>query len=282
MVVEAAADGTFHGQKPRRIGLGSMMPALSPDGQWLAWTDFTPRTGGMRVTGKDGRAFRTFEPSLDVQILPAWSDDSTYLAFWDVSRLGAILKIVDVEIGTTRDVMRVTHPRIWRRDLALEWIPGGHELLITPDAKPLVVLDITSGKQRAFHVPPGADMMDHPFISRDGHWLAFCDRDQHGPIHVVPLSTSGPARTLPVSAAASLLGWWPDGSLLEVHELTDSRRSSRVELWRRPLDGAPAEPLGITGTNMIYVTVSSDARRIAYSTQTFGQELWLLKPVDAN
>jgi hypothetical protein len=55
-----------------------------------------------------------------------------------------------------------------------------------------------------------------------------------------------------------------------------------VELWRRPLDGAPAEPLGITGTNMIYVTVSSDARRIAYSTQTFGQELWLLKPVDAN
>ncbi len=237
MVVEAAANGIFHGQKPRRIRQGSTMPALSPNGRWLAWSDFRLRIGGMRVTGSDGRVFRLFHPSLDSQIMPAWSNDSTQLAFWDVSRLSALLKIVNVESGTTREGPRLTHPVVWGSDIALAWIPGGRELLITPGTMPSVALDTISGNQRVIHFPVQADSIAYPLISRDCHCLAFCDRLQHGPIHVVPLSPGGQEKTLPVSAAESLVGWWPDGSLLEVRDITDSEPSFRPSCGVDPWTG---------------------------------------------
>jgi len=69
-----------------------------------------------------------------------------------------------------------------------------------------------------------------------------------------------------------------DGSLFETHAPSHPEGPPEDELWRLPLDGAPPEPLGITGTGIFYASVTRDRKRIAYSTQTFGQELWLLKP----
>jgi Tol biopolymer transport system component len=253
-----------------------MMPAWSPDGRWLAWSDFALRTGGIRVMGSDGRVFRTFRPSLDVQVYPTWSGDSRQLAFWDVSRLGGLLKVADIERGTVREVLRRSHPRIegaW----GLEWMPGGRDLLIQTDDSHSATLDTISGNRRDIR----KQAVEMGFISPDRRWRAFCEGPTPSPIHVVPLNSDAEPMILQVSAFPSeaLLGWWPDGSLLEIRGSTDPSQTSQEELWRRPLNGAPAEPLGVSGTNIIYLSVAPDAKRVAYGTQTFGQELWTLKPV---
>lgn len=276
LTVEAASNGKFHGQKSRRLGPGSMMPAWSPDARWLAWSDFAPRTGGIQVTDSNGRVIRTFRPSLDVQVYPTWSDDSRELAFWDVSRNGGILKVVDIEKGTAREVLRWSHPQI-EGAFDLSWLPGGRELLINIGNAHTATLDTISGSLRDIC----KQTAELGFISPDRRWRAYCEGMTPSPIHVVPLNSDGEPITLHVSTFPSeaLIGWWPDGSLLEVRGATDSNLSSQDELWRRPLNGEPAEWLGITGTNIIYVSVASDGKHVAYGTQTFGQELLTLKPV---
>ena len=76
----------------------------------------------------------------------------------------------------------------------------------------------------------------------------------------------------------ALVGWWPDGSLFETRTPSHHFGPSEDELWRRPLNGSPPEPLGVTGTGIVYASAAQDGKRIAYGTQTWGQELWLLKP----
>jgi len=265
LVVEAAMNGRFQGQKPRRVGQGSTMPVWSPDGRWLAWS-----AGGIRVAHSDGRDYRSFRPSLDVQVYPAWSHDSRQLAFWDVSRMGGILKVADLESATTREVWRWSHPQVegaW--DVA--WMPGGRELRVQTDSRHHATLDTVSGDLRDIR----EQTPELGLISPDRRWRAFCDSEPPYPIHAVPLDASSEPLTLPVSGfpPPSLLGWWPDGSLLEI------RGETPGELWRRPLKG-PAEPLGIVGTNINSASVAPDAKRVAYVTQTYGQELWTL-PVKA-
>ena len=86
--------------------------------------------------------------------------------------------------------------------------------------------------------------------------------------------------TRPTSGAESegLLGWWPDSrSLLETRAAGPDEPPSLAELWRLPLDGTTPQRLGVTGTGIVYASIAPDARRIAYSTQTFESEVWLLK-----
>ncbi len=96
----------------------------------------------------------------------------------------------------------------------------------------------------------------------------------------MPLHPSGISLTKPASKAEGevLLGWWPDGrSLLETRSPGPDEPSSSAEFCRLPLDGTTPERLGVTGTNIVYASIAPDARRIAYTTQTLGSEVWFLK-----
>jgi len=280
MVVEAAADGTFRGQQPRRIGEGSMMPAWSPDAKWLAWSDFRPRSGGIRVAGRDGKVVRAFHPTFDVQVTPAWSADSRQLAFFDTGRDQFVVKVANVETGETREVLR-SQTAGW---FTLAWLPGGRELLFSHDGRDIVALDVASSRQREIHVAPSGDQIGSFYVSPDGRSLVFCEgHDEPAPIHVIPLSPGGLELVLPASKAdgEALAGWWPDGSLFETRNPSHPAGPSVAELWRRPLNGSRLEPLGVTGSGIIYASVAGDGKRIAYGTQTWGRELWLLKPNDS-
>jgi Tol biopolymer transport system component len=277
MVVEAGPDGRFDGQTPRRIR-DAMMPAWSPDGRWLAWSDFR-RTGGVRVEDRDGRVTRAFKPSVGVQVNPAWSHDSNRLAFWDVNRLSAVLTVADVEGGTTRDVLRLTHPA-FEGAYELAWMPGGRELLIPKPTK-IVALDLATGRQREVHaVPPGHSSGPY-YVSPNGHSMVFCEGiESPAPIHVVPLGPRGLSRVRPASRAdaEALFGWWSDTELLETRAPGHPEGTYQDEVWRVPLSGEPPEPLGIKATNIVYMSGNAASRRIAYNMVLGDSEFWLLTP----
>jgi len=280
MVVEAAADGGFKGQNPRRIGQGAVMPSWSPDGRWLSWAELVPQTGGIRISGGDSVVVRRLQPSLDVLVYPAWSPDSKQLAFFDMSRVDAILKVADAQSGVTREVVRLPRPQ-FEAASGVAWMPGGRELLITPEPRHIVAVDIATGTRREIHVTPPSDDLGDFFVSPDGNSLLFCEgHDESSPIYIIPLNPRGLSIVRPASnvRGEALVGWWPDGSLFETRRASHPDGPVQDELVRLPLSGAP-EPLGIKGTNILNASVTLDGKRIAYSTQTWGQELWLLKPV---
>jgi serine/threonine protein kinase/Tol biopolymer transport system component len=281
MVVESNASGRFAGQVPRRTHQGATMPAWSPDGRWLAWSDFSHSRGGIGVAGTDGQVVRVFAPSLDVLINPAWSGDSSKLAFWDVSRNTAILEIADLHSGRTSSMLSMLHSA-YGYPGTIAWMPGGRELLASLDGPHIVAIEIATGTRRTIHEAPPADYIGPFYVSPDGHSLVFCEgHDEPSPIHVIPLSPQGLAMVRPASRdiQEAMYGWWPDGtSLLENRVSRSPYDPPANELWRLPLDGSRPEPLGITGTGIVYASVAQGGRRIAYSTQTWGQELWLLKP----
>jgi serine/threonine protein kinase/Tol biopolymer transport system component len=281
MVVEAGPDGSFRDQKPRRVSQGAMMPAWSPDGRWLAWSDFTVRAGGIRVTGADDRVVRAFQPTLNVQVMPTWSDDSRQLVFLDLGNYEGILKVADVATGVTRDILR-SPSGVWP---TVAWLPGGRELLMMPDGKHIVAVDVSTGRQREIHAAPPSDDIGPLFVSPDGQSLLFCEgHEEPSPIHVIPLGPRGLSVVLPASRAESeaLLGWWPDGTLFETRMPDHPVGLAPNELWRRPLDGTPPQPLGVSGPGIYYASAALDGKRIAYVTQTFGQDLWLLKPTEGH
>ena len=277
MVVEAATNGSFQGQKPRRLSDGgATMPAWSPDGQWLAWSEARE----IRVSRGDGAIVRVFRPELNIQIYPTWSANSRQLAFWDVSDLGALLKVADVETGTTLEILRLSHPQI-EGAFDLGW-SGPRKLLIdalTP--RHITAVDIATGDRRQVYETATPNTRGSFYVSPDGHSLAFCEGLEHpAPIHIMPLHPNGISLTRPAKAEGEgLLGWWPDGrSLLETRTPGPDEPTSSVEICRLPLDGTTPERLGVTGTNIVYASIAPDARRIAYSTQTsFGSEVWFLK-----
>ena len=95
---------------------------------------------------------------------PVWLRDSIHLAFWDVGRFGALLKVASLESGPTREILRRTH---WNWDglYALAWMTGGHELLLTPDRRHVVAVDIDTGRQREIHTsPPGTALGAFAFL----------------------------------------------------------------------------------------------------------------------
>lgn len=51
-----------------------------------------------------------------------------------------------------------------------------------------------------------------------------------------------------------------------------SSESGSFEVVRRPLDGGPAEPLGVGAGDVTFVTASPDGRRLAYVVETINEE----------
>ena len=168
-------------------------------------------------------------------------------------------------------------------DFGLTWLPGSHELAVQSGSKTIVAVDVASGMQRQLFSSAPWDIGSNLYVSPDGHSLAFVEASSdQGRVRVIPLDPDGLSVPMPFeSDECALHGWHPDGrSVIETRTNDNTERDDpeHDQLWRVPLDGSSMEPLGVFGSNLLYASLSPDGRRVAYGTEIFGAELWLLRP----
>ncbi len=159
---------------------GAFEPAISPDGQRVAYVSSQDGNPELYVMAADGSAQRRLTTWRRDDIAPAWSPDGTRLAFLRREQGGERLFVLTVPPAGRDDA-----PALQRMVATAEgekvkhaehaWSPDGRQLAYTvhrPDAAPHVaVTDVADGRTRP--VTPTSLRATMPAWSPDGQALAF-------------------------------------------------------------------------------------------------------------
>ena len=237
-------------------------PAFSPDGRSVAFVSNRDGHYNVYVGLTGGGSLVQVTNDANLKARPAWSPDGATLAYarlnesglwdiWEVPALG----------GTPRRViLDATDPA---------WSPDGHSLAYENLSDHGIWISGISG-ENAHHV--AATMNDpedlwrdtNPRFSPDGREIAFATRPTgpYGELEVVNLE-SGKIRALTDSNAMALSpAWSPDG----VYIYFASSRGGTMNIWKIPARGGEAEQVTSGQGDDAQLDVSSDGKRIVFST----------------
>ncbi len=229
--------------------------AISPDGGWLAFTEFAPMAGSPR----DWKGYRggsspdiwlfnlatgetlniTKSPANDVY--PMWHGRTLYFLSDREPRTRYNIWAYELDRGTLRQVTRftdddITFPAIGPTDIVFQ--SGGKLYLLdlatdkTTEVPVQVTTDLATVRPRAEKV---AGLIENAAVSPTGQRVAF---EARGEIITVP-AENGPVLNLTQSSgvAERSPAWSPDGKQIAYW----SDRSGEYELTIRPADGTGPE-----------------------------------------
>jgi Tol biopolymer transport system component len=276
-----ADDGTYSSAGAVRVDEDGQAPAWSPDGRFLAWARGRP-VGGLRVGTPAEGVPRAIPGPLQGAWGPRWSGDGRRIAYWSSDRFTRALVVRDVHTGAVTELQREVRTVVgygW----SIEWAPDGRELLHVPAPDRIEAVDLVTRRRRVLYRPSPErpiDAYESIFVAPDGRSLAFVEEHAAGrDLVVLPLDGRGPAMRPAVTELGKLAGWHPDGrSVLEARTLLQSLQN---ELWQLPLDGGPRRSLGLRSRLMLYLSMSPDGSRIAYSSLGYRPRLWVMTPASA-
>lgn len=211
-------------------------PALSPDGQWVAFA----RSGA--DASESQLVVRRCDGGEELQLTrgpgrvtsPAWSPDGGRIAFCRTAGDSSALYVVSALGSPATRVADLLAPA-----RGLDWSPDGRSLACAPcDARGIAglsLLDLESRRWSARTAPPAVRPGEAwPAFSPDGGRIAFARADSSGLDHVYVVPAGGGAERRvsrqPLSVAG--LDWLPDGRRLVVA----GGRGGGAQLWR--LDAA--------------------------------------------
>ena len=155
-------------------------PALSPDGNRVAFDSNDPKTNNVDVWILDlrnGGASRfTFAP--EEETMPVWSRDGSFIMYRAQTSVHASLYVKRVNgLESPRRVDEDRHDIV--SNAATSWSTDDRELLCmgrTPrGATDLMILLLDTRKMRPFIVGPG--IKSHGQISPDGKWVAYASNE---------------------------------------------------------------------------------------------------------
>jgi Tol biopolymer transport system component len=163
-------------------------PAISPDGQRIAFSRFMPEGNGstifvMNADGTGQTPVIHQSPYFDGE--PVWSPDGNSLAFssWKDGPFGPYSRIYVVNVDGTG--VRQVSPDVdnsveYAADFGISWSPDGTRIVFTRNGKLCVINADGSG----FTPLPNDDYAETPWWSPDGTRIAYASLIPFGEIHI--------------------------------------------------------------------------------------------------
>jgi eukaryotic-like serine/threonine-protein kinase len=265
-----------------------ILPALSPDGKFLAYTGVDARTSIHKIylRATDGGGALAITDSLPGdQSSPDWSPDGR-LVFASVDKNGGSIVIMSPTGGSVRIAYRVPEGR--SVPLAPRWSPDGRQIAFEQGDSALVINQDGAGLRLV------AELVDvHSLVwSPDGRWLAGVRNNSAfvygnlgafgnlaaSTVFVVPASGGAPrmvsdSTTLNISPI-----WLRNGSgLLYVSNGGGGGRDIYQQQIGR--DGRAEDPARriTTGLDAHTIALSRDGRRMAYSKYNSDVNIWMVQ-----
>ena len=267
-------------------------PTFSPDGSRVAfaWNGESQDNFDIYVKeiDSDNRHRLTTDSAEDTA--PAWSPDGRFITFLrldpgeDKSKVVIIPSIGGPELIVGESV----GDQQYFSNLTPAWTPDSKQLIVvnrnSPDeAMALFLLSIDTGKTNRLTSPGGAwgDIM--PAFSPDSTTLAFTRGtgvfSQN--VFLLPLnadlSAGGePRRLTSIGAIITGLSWSADGDAI----IFSGGRLESQRLWKIPVSGGNAQQVAAAGAGSSYPAISRQAHRLAYTSQTFDENVWAIRVGD--
>jgi Tol biopolymer transport system component len=176
-------------------------------------------------------------------------------------------------------------------DSGLAWSPDGRFLAVVDrssagDHFGIFLLDTADGSRKRLSSPaaPSRDML--PAFSPDGRTVACVRYSTVDRVLLVSVAGGEPKELVEAGSPKGRLAWAPDGREILVAAEPLARRGEPPRpasrqgpaagiVWRVPVDGGPARPVGGT-VGAADVAVSGGGHRLAYSQETWDSDIWRL------
>jgi serine/threonine-protein kinase len=272
-----------------------ILPAISPDGKFLAYTARATSMTGSRIYIQPvdgGRALSVTDSLRGNQSAPDWSPDGSRLVFVSEDEKGAAIEIMPPTGGSVRTVYQsapsesgVGPPQ------APRWSPDGHQIAFEKGDSVMVINQDGTG----LHMVAALVDVHSLAWSPDGRWLAGVTNNSAfvyggdggfsfgnlaaSSIFVVPAAGGSPraasdSTTLNISPV-----WLRDGrGILYVSSSGGGRDVYQQDIGRNEAPRGPARRI-TTGLDAHTIALSHDGRRLVYSKYTRDVNIWMLPEV---
>jgi Tol biopolymer transport system component len=247
---------------------GEIFPALSPDGQMVAYVD--AMTGHLYVRQlAGGRVLRLGDELSGYVTSPRWSPDQTSILFMS----GGVLYTVPPLGGAVSTIVREEDAPV----LTPAWSPDGSRISYSLGGASLIVRDIVSRSTVSFD----ANEPHSPSWSPDGSRIAFVSGNSSylvgniapSSVWVLDLDTGEAVRVTGESNVNLSPVWSPDGAGI----FLVSDRGGGTDVYWQAIDGvhASGSPIRVTvGLRSHTLDISSDGSRLAVSQLAISQNVF--------
>jgi Tol biopolymer transport system component/DNA-binding SARP family transcriptional activator len=261
-------------------------PSLSPDGRMVAYAaESGDRFELFAKQIHGGRAVPLTHALPGSHRRPEWSPDASEIAF----QADRAIYLVDAFGGVPRLLVKPRREGGWVAYPT--WSPDGRRLAYVEDWA-IYRRSIDGGEARLVSREPAAHSLSW---SPDGKWIAFVSGNpvfSYGElpwgsptnlgniapssIWVVPAAGGNPVRVTDAQSLNTSPVWLPNArGLLFISDLGGSRDVYRVDLTRSRMPAAPPTRL-TTGLGAHGISLSADAKELAYSVFTHTGNIWML------
>ena len=254
-----------------------VQPALSPDGQWVAYA----------AAGGYGQTYDLFvkpchaESPLRLtndpgnELSPAWSPDGATIAFVREGDQATVCTVPAIG-GPVRELVTAG-----TQILGLSWSPDGKWIAYGGEPHPgeylqIMLVSVETLETHQVNEKSGDYFCAFdPRFSPDGSTIAFTRADVAGlhDIHIVPAAGGTSRRLTHMNCRMYGLDWSADGGSI----IFAARPKSECSLWRLSLADGALTWMPPRHQSAIYPTISRAGGRLALEEQAYESDIWRIR-----
>jgi Tol biopolymer transport system component len=263
----------IQGGEPKRITFNgeSMMPAWTPDGQEIVFSQALPRKGLYRISSHGGKAEALLEGG-QFGLWPSLSRQGDRLTYSETIYDTDIWRIDLGSNGQPLSLSRLISSS--QTDHTPQFSPDGTKVAFLSNRSGILQIWICDSDGRnplrltSYGEPHG---VGSPSWSPDGRFIAFdCSTSEFSDIFVMS-AEGGPPRRLTEGTANSVVPIWSrDGHWIYYGS---SSGPEDWQLWKKPVEGGKA--IQVTQQGGIEGGESLDGKFIFYSKKFLSKEVWM-------